>query len=92
MYRLTSPSSLFEKPEMEKAKKKRLLKCIKNVYDAAKENKVESSANAGIAENEFRLNYFTFSLIPVFRISTANGLFESRSFFEIGWGSILVSI
>ena len=42
MFRPTSPISLFEKREMETAKKKRLLQCIKNVYDAAKESKLDS--------------------------------------------------
>jgi hypothetical protein len=42
MLRRTSPITLFEKREMETAKKKRLLQCIKNVYDAAKENKLDS--------------------------------------------------
>ena len=42
MFRRTSPIFLFEKREMETANKKRLLQCIKNVYDAAKENKLDS--------------------------------------------------
>lgn len=41
MFRRTSPISSFEKREMETAKKKRLLQCIKNVYDAAKGNKLD---------------------------------------------------
>jgi len=41
MFRRTSPIFLFEKREMETAKKKRLLQCIKNVYDAAKGNKLD---------------------------------------------------
>jgi len=41
MFRRTSTIFLFEKREMETAKKKRLLQCIKNVYDAAKGNKLD---------------------------------------------------
>jgi len=41
MFRRTSTISSLEKWEMETAKKKRLLQCIKNVYDAAKGNKLD---------------------------------------------------
>jgi hypothetical protein len=41
MFRRTSPITLFEKREMETAQKKRLLQCIKNVYDAAKGNSLD---------------------------------------------------